>query len=185
MSCRPFRSFFEAATGLRTGPHEYQTNLAECGRLPDILAVPTGCGKTAAAVLSWVWRRRECPDDDIRRRTPRRLIYCLPMRSLVEQVRTEVIRWFANLGWLQLGSQPLPDSYRPNWPRDEVPVFQLIPTSGRRSPEAAISYKRRSTKGEGYLRTPIGWTTRYRQRSFVPSLLVVKRPRQSGAHGSQ
>lgn len=52
------RSFFQKATGLQTGPHEYQTNLAKCQRLPDILAVPTGCGQTAAAVLSWAWRLR-------------------------------------------------------------------------------------------------------------------------------
>ncbi len=125
VSRRPFRSFFEVATGLPKGPHQYQANLAECRRLPDLLAVPTGCGKTAAAVLSWAWRRRECPDDDIRRRTPRRLVYCLPMRSLVEQVHEDIVGWFANLGWLQR-PQPLPGPYRPNWPTDRVPVFRLM-----------------------------------------------------------
>lgn len=125
MRCRSFRSFFETATGLRTGPHEYQTNLAECELLPDILAVPTGCGKTAATVLSWAWRRRECPDEDIRRRTPRRLVYCLPMRSLVEQVHGNVVKWFANLGWIQ-HTQPSNASYRPDWSGDEVPVFRLM-----------------------------------------------------------
>ena len=126
MSRRSFRSFFKAATGLRTDPHEYQANLAECGHLPDILAVPTGCGKTAAAVLSWAWRRRrECPDSDIRQRTPRRLVYCLPMRSLVEQVHDDIVKWFANLGWLQR-PQPSTVGYRPNWSSDEVPVFRLM-----------------------------------------------------------
>ena len=122
---RSFRSFFKTATDLRAGPHEYQANLAECELLPDILSVPTGCGKTAAAVLSWAWRRRECPDEDIRRRTPRRLVYCLPMRSLVEQVHDNVVKWFANLGWIQ-HTQPLNASYRPDWSGDEVPVFRLM-----------------------------------------------------------
>ena len=125
MSHRQFTSFFEKATGLQTGPHEYQTNLAECQRLPDIIAVPTGCGKTAAAVLSWAWRRRECPDTGIRRRTPRRLVYCLPMRSLVEQVHDDIIEWFVNLGWLQR-PRPLAAPYRPNWSSDKVPVFRLM-----------------------------------------------------------
>ena len=125
MNCRPFRPFFEAATGFQAGPREYQTNLAECQRLPDILAVPTGCGKTAAAVLSWAWRRRACPDSDIRRCTPRRLVYCLPMRSLVEQVHDDIIEWFVNLGWLRR-PQPLAAPYRPNWSSDAVPVFRLM-----------------------------------------------------------
>jgi CRISPR-associated endonuclease/helicase Cas3 len=121
MISRPFKSFFEVATGLRTGPHQYQANLAEHERLPDILAVPTGCGKTAGAVLSWAWRRREHPEDHIRCGTPRRLVYCLPMRTLVEQVHEETTQWFARLGWLQR-----PEDYRPSWPDDEVPVFRLM-----------------------------------------------------------
>ena len=100
--------------------------LAECRHLPDILAIPTGCGKTAAAVLSWAWRRRECPDDDIRGRTPRRLVYCLPMRSLVEQVRDDIVNWFANLGWLQPDYAQFPARYRPSWCSDQVPVFRLM-----------------------------------------------------------
>ena len=51
VSRRPFEPFFKAATGFQAGPHEYQANLAQYRRLPDILAVPTGCGKTAAAVV--------------------------------------------------------------------------------------------------------------------------------------
>ena len=125
MSRRSFGSFFKTATGLQTGPYEYQTNLAGCERLPEILAVPTGCGKTAAAVLSWAWRRRECPDSGIRRRTPRRLVYCLPMRSLVEQAHDDIVEWFVNLGWLQR-PQPLTEPYRPNWCSDAVPVFRLM-----------------------------------------------------------
>lgn len=125
MRSRPFARFFMDATGLPTGPREYQSHLAKCQELPDILSVPTGCGKTAAAVLSWAWRRRECPVPEIRRRTPRRLVYCLPMRSLVEQVHADMILWLRNLSWIQY-SKPLDAPYRPNWSSDEVPVFRLM-----------------------------------------------------------
>ena len=125
MNRSSFQSFFTAATGLPKGPYDYQTDMAEGGHRPDILAVPTGCGKTAAAVLSWAWHRRRCPDDDIRRSTPRRLAYCLPMRSLVEQVHEEIVKWFGNLGWLSAPSLEA-DSYRPSWSDDEVPVFRLM-----------------------------------------------------------
>ena len=122
---RPFAAFFEAAIGSPTGPYPYQACLARSRCLPDVLAVPTGCGKTAAATLAWAWRRLECPDPEIRNRTPRRLIYCLPMRSLVEQVHKEIIRWFANLGWVN-GHSSTTGPYRPNWDADRVPVFRLM-----------------------------------------------------------
>jgi CRISPR-associated endonuclease/helicase Cas3 len=38
-------------------------------------------GKTAAVVLAWLWNRVQRPDSE----WPRRLVYCLPMRTLVEQ----------------------------------------------------------------------------------------------------
>lgn len=121
---RPFATFFRDATGLRN-PYQYQAYLANDRRLPDILAVPTGCGKTAAAILAWAWRRLECPSAEIRRETPRRLVYCLPMRALVEQVHEEVITWFANLGWVDGHSSPTA-RYRPDWDADQVPVFRLM-----------------------------------------------------------
>jgi hypothetical protein len=43
-----------------------------------------GLGKTAAAILAWLWRRRFATEQ-VRAQTPRRLVYCLPMRVLVEQ----------------------------------------------------------------------------------------------------
>jgi CRISPR-associated endonuclease/helicase Cas3 len=59
--------------------------------------VPTGAGKTAAVVLAWLWRRRFA-EEAIRRATPRRLVYCLPMRVLVEQTQKAVETWLGNLG---------------------------------------------------------------------------------------
>jgi len=86
-----FESFFELATGYR--PHGYQTRIARDG-LPDVIKAPTGTGKTGV-ILAWLWRRLHGPDPA---KTPRRLIYALPQRSLVDQVSSEARKWLANLG---------------------------------------------------------------------------------------
>lgn len=65
-------------------PYPYQRVLAEAEQLPEVLVAPTGAGKTAAAILGWLYRRRFA-DHETRRATPRRLIFCLPMRTLVSQ----------------------------------------------------------------------------------------------------
>jgi CRISPR-associated endonuclease/helicase Cas3 len=90
-----FNAWFARAMGdSKLTPFPYQRDLAQGDRLPELLEVPTGTGKTAAAVLSWLWRRRH---PSFREATPRRLVYCLPMRVLVEQTRACVIRWLSNL----------------------------------------------------------------------------------------
>ncbi|MGH8874936.1 MAG: DEAD/DEAH box helicase, partial [Acidimicrobiia bacterium] len=78
-------------------PYAYQTLMAVDG-LPEALSVPTGAGKTLAAVLGWLFRRRFHPDLQVRAATPRWLVYILPMRTLVEQVHDVVGRWLDNLG---------------------------------------------------------------------------------------
>lgn len=78
-------------------PLPYQKRLALCDSLPALLDVPTGLGKTAAAILAWVWRRRFA-GESIRRQTPRRLVYCLPMRVLVEQTHRVAIEWLRQVG---------------------------------------------------------------------------------------
>ena len=101
-----FEEFFGDAVGkvafethegqpTRIVPYKYQEELAARDTPPTILNVPTGCGKTAAAVLSWLWRRRT---EATKERTPRRLVYCLPMRTLVDQVKESVDKWLGNLG---------------------------------------------------------------------------------------
>lgn len=91
-----FDEWFDRATGgCGRTPFPYQRALAECDTLPELLEVPTGTGKTAAAILAWLWRRQTRPND-----TPRRLVYCLPMRVLVEQTRGCAVRWLSNLGLL-------------------------------------------------------------------------------------
>ena len=89
-----FDAFFERATGVR--PYGYQRRLAERG-LPPVLQAPTGTGKTAAVILAWLWRRLHLPDAE-RKAIPRRLIFALPQRTLVEQTEREVTKWLANLG---------------------------------------------------------------------------------------
>lgn len=91
------QAFFEKATGFQ--PYPYQLRLATCDELPEVLSVPTGVGKTAAAVLAWLYRRREAATP-IRVKTPRRLVYCLPMRTLVEQTRDAAQGWLERLGLL-------------------------------------------------------------------------------------
>lgn len=78
-------------------PFPYQERLATETDFPILLNVPTGAGKTAAVVLSWLWRKRYA-DTETQRHTPRRLAYCLPMRTLVEQTYTEVEKWLQRLG---------------------------------------------------------------------------------------
>jgi len=90
-----FGDFFARATGDHQ-PYPYQTRLATGESLPSLLEVPTGLGKTAAAVLAWLWRRRFA-DQATRNQTPRRLVYCLPMRVLVEQTRDNTVTWLKNL----------------------------------------------------------------------------------------
>ena len=73
-----FDKFFAAATGHGT-PFDYQAKLAggkegvACES--KLINVPTGCGKTAAVVLAWLWNRVTLGRAD----WARRLIYCLPM----------------------------------------------------------------------------------------------------------
>lgn len=83
----PYSDFFRTATG--NAPYPYQQRLAVA--VPTILDVPTGLGKTEATVLAWLYRRQSDAD------TPRRLLYCLPMRSLVEQTRARIVGCIENL----------------------------------------------------------------------------------------
>jgi len=91
--------FFQAATG--HPPYDYQRSLAggESGRSchSQLIKVPTGLGKTAAVALAWLWNdlmSQSATSNDL---WPRRLVYCLPMRTLVEQTQAEVHKWLQNL----------------------------------------------------------------------------------------
>ena len=87
-----FPTMFKKAT--EHPPYEYQERLAAVDAIPDVIDLPTGSGKTEAVILAvWLWGRVSG-----RRETPRRLVYCLPRRSLVEQTVRRVWKWVGSLG---------------------------------------------------------------------------------------
>ena len=90
-----FEEFFHKATGWF--PYSYQQTLAGTTDLPVLLRIPTGAGKTEAAILGWLHRYVGHPRGAVRDSTPRRLVYCLPVRSLVEQTVDRIERWLINL----------------------------------------------------------------------------------------
>lgn len=80
-----YEDFFHRAFGQAEKSHQpfdYQTRLATGKDFPSLLNAPTGAGKTNAVLGAWLWRRLYNPET-----VGRRLIYCLPMRTLVEQTR--------------------------------------------------------------------------------------------------
>ena len=89
-----YSDFFQQATG--NPPYDYQRHLAECPCESRLINIPTGLGKTAAVVLAWMWNRVVQPDKSARAEWPRRLVYCLPMRTLVEQTAENVREWLKN-----------------------------------------------------------------------------------------
>jgi CRISPR-associated endonuclease/helicase Cas3 len=86
-----FETFFREATKGAV-PFPYQVEFATCEELHELVHAPTGSGKTATAILGWLWRYFHSGKP-----APRRLVYCLPMRVLVEQTRDEARSWTANL----------------------------------------------------------------------------------------
>lgn len=92
-----FDDLVQQATGHQ--PYPYQRLLADKG-LVELLAVPTGTGKTLAAVLPWLYRRRQHHDPVVQSSTPRRLVLVLPVRVLVEQTHEAVHGWLDRLGLL-------------------------------------------------------------------------------------
>jgi len=97
----PFEPYFNRATGKPT-PHGWQRRLATESTCHDkLIRIPTGFGKTAGVVLAWLWNRVERRDGT----WPRRLVLCLPMRTLVEQTHREVAQWLTKVG-LQDRVQP-------------------------------------------------------------------------------
>lgn len=83
-------------------PYPYQRRIAHEG-LPTLLRAPTGAGKTVAAVLPWLYRRRFHDDESVRAATPRWLVVALPLRTLVDQTESSVRLWLDNLGLDDVG----------------------------------------------------------------------------------
>ncbi|WP_031429482.1 CRISPR-associated helicase/endonuclease Cas3 [Methylomicrobium album] len=87
-----YSDFFKKATELEAA-YPYQRRLAS-QTWPEFLEIPTGLGKTAAVVLAWLYKRIITHDPE----TPRRLVYCLPMRVLAEQTEANIHHWLHRLG---------------------------------------------------------------------------------------
>lgn len=97
---------YRIALGEKERPDRWQRRFA-ADEWPEVLIAPTGSGKTAGVTLGWAAHRMRTPES-----TPRRLIWCLPMRTLVEQIAREIEGWFDKLMRADVdGSGTLP---RPN-----------------------------------------------------------------------
>lgn len=82
---------------LGKAPHPWQEELAassKCGN--RLIRVPTGFGKTLGVLFAWIRHRLWQGDGH----WPRRLVWCLPMRVLVEQTEQEVRRVLDSMGVL-------------------------------------------------------------------------------------
>jgi CRISPR-associated endonuclease/helicase Cas3 len=81
MSDSAFDEWFSTLTG-HEFPRLWQCELAEASTCRDrLIRIPTGLGKTEGVLAAWSFHRLERSDDQ----WPRRLVWCLPMRVLVEQ----------------------------------------------------------------------------------------------------
>ena len=85
------RQVYRYALGPSRCAYQWQVALAS-NDWPRVLIAPTGSGKTAAVTLGWAAHRLNRPAE-----TPRRLVWCLPMRTLVEQTAEKVRDWFDKL----------------------------------------------------------------------------------------
>jgi CRISPR-associated endonuclease/helicase Cas3 len=84
-----FEEWFTHVTKFR--PHVWQTQLGmHVACCDQLLRIPTGFGKTAGTVLSWAYHRALRKDAG----WPMRLVFCLPMRVLVEQTESAIEGWF-------------------------------------------------------------------------------------------
>ena len=91
-----FNDFFEyLSKGLSV--HRWQQELADQGECANrLIRIPTGFGKTLGILAAWAWHRVRQGNNG----WPRRLVWCLPMRVLVEQTESEVRSALQRLGVL-------------------------------------------------------------------------------------
>jgi CRISPR-associated endonuclease/helicase Cas3 len=78
---REFGQWFHRICG-HPSPRDWQIQLANCNTpRSQLIRIPTGFGKTQGVLAAWSFHRVAQTD----KRWPRRLVWCLPMRVLVEQ----------------------------------------------------------------------------------------------------
>ncbi|NLF71800.1 MAG: CRISPR-associated endonuclease Cas3'' [Candidatus Anammoximicrobium sp.] len=81
MSVGGFASWFHQITG-HASPHDWQKQLVEAEHCRNrVIRIGTGLGKTEGVLAAWIWHSLEHNGS----LWPRRLVWCLPMRVLVEQ----------------------------------------------------------------------------------------------------
>ena len=95
-------AIYRVALGQGQRPDSWQRDLME-HEWPQVLIAPTGSGKTAAVSLGWAVHRLRSPQT-----TFRRLIWCLPMRTLVDQTAKAIKDWFGRLAEATKGADRLP-----------------------------------------------------------------------------
>ncbi|MDB5970185.1 MAG: cas3 [Hydrocarboniphaga sp.] len=81
------------ACGETAAPQKPETLTSGVACESRLIDIPTGCGKTEGLILAWLWNRVVLNKLD----WPTRLVYCVPMRTLVEQTRERVAAWSTNL----------------------------------------------------------------------------------------
>jgi CRISPR-associated endonuclease/helicase Cas3 len=90
-----YNNFFAAISG--NAPHPWQDTLGSDGDCQNrLIRIPTGFGKTAGTVLPWLWHRVVQQNNN----WPMRLVFCLPMRVLVEQTEANIRGWLQSAGLL-------------------------------------------------------------------------------------
>ena len=99
MRHKDFNQFLAEITGHRDASRiqPWQVDLAayaSCGN--RLIRIPTGFGKTLGVLSAWTWHRVRNKNDG----WPRRLVWCLPMRVLVEQTESEVRAALGRIGLL-------------------------------------------------------------------------------------
>jgi CRISPR-associated endonuclease/helicase Cas3 len=89
-----FTRFASEPAGVPMTPREWQDALArDDAPRSRVIRIPTGYGKTLGVLGAWLYHRVERKDV----RWPRRLVWTLPMRVLVEQTADEVRRCLERL----------------------------------------------------------------------------------------
>lgn len=98
-----FDLWFSTATG--RAPHPWQGALGAADTPSHrLIRIPTGFGKTLGVLAAWRYHRGVRGD----RRWPTRLVWTLPMRTLVEQTEREVRQLLDALGLRWTGADPRP-----------------------------------------------------------------------------
>ena len=94
-----YSQYFKAATTSKENPdgfqpRQWQNNLGTNANVGDqLIRIPTGEGKTLGVLSTWLYHAIEKNDPA----WPRRLVWCLPMRTLVDQTYNEANKILANL----------------------------------------------------------------------------------------